>query len=160
MARAGGHSRRFSLLIAAGVVVLVGALYWAAPDFFKVVEFNLYDQHFRFRGPRSANPQVAIVTIDEASLRTVGRWPWSRTILADLVRRLVDGGAATIAFDVLFNEPEPGAERQVMDRSMHGGGRRNLDPKIRAELERMARENARAARLAEEGCARVVQELQ
>ena len=148
MARAGGHTRRFSLLIAAGVVVLVGALYWAAPDFFKRVEFNLYDQHFRFRGPRPANPQVAIVTIDEASLRTVGRWPWSRTILADLVRRLVDGGAATMAFDVLFNEPELGAERQVVDRSTHGG-RRNLDPKIRAELERMARENDPDATLAQ-----------
>jgi len=38
-------------LIAAGVVVLVFALYLWAPSFLKTVENKLYDLHFVLRGP-------------------------------------------------------------------------------------------------------------
>src|SRR3972149_3410688 len=65
-------TRRWSLLIAFGIVVLVGGLYLAAPVFLQVVELALYDQHFRLRGGRTPGPQVAIVAIDEASLRGGG----------------------------------------------------------------------------------------
>ena len=49
--RIGRGTRLFSLLIAAGVVGLVGLTYWWSPDFFHRVETNLYDQHFKLRGP-------------------------------------------------------------------------------------------------------------
>jgi adenylate cyclase len=136
MARARG-AWRASLLIALGIIVGVGVLYYIAPAFLYVVEFNLYDQHFRLRGPRPANPQVAIVAIDEASLRTVGRWPWSRTLLADLVGRLDRAGATAIAFDVLMNEPERSTEREVVERLTGRLPARNLDPAVRAELQRL-----------------------
>jgi adenylate cyclase len=149
MAKAARGTRLVSLLIALGVVVLVGGVYWAAPDFLQRLEFNLYDQHFKIRGPRPVAAPITIVTIDEASLKVVGRWPWSRTILADLVRRLTEAGAAVIAFDVLFNEPEPGAERQVIDQLTRRAGAGGVEPRIRSELERMARDNSPDAILAE-----------
>lgn len=68
MAAAKG-TRRKTLGIALGIIVMVTIVYLMAPDFFKIVEFTLYDQHFRLRGPRGAHPQVAVVAIDEASLR-------------------------------------------------------------------------------------------
>ncbi|WP_370875429.1 CHASE2 domain-containing protein [Methylobacterium amylolyticum] len=49
---------------------------------------------------------VAIVDIDEDSLRTEGQWPWARTRVAELVNRLAQAGAAVIAFDVVFPEPD------------------------------------------------------
>ena len=73
-------------------MVIVTVVYLLAPDFFKIVEFTLYDQHFRLRGTRDVHPQVVVVSIDEASLRSVGRWPWSRSVQADLVRKLDAGG--------------------------------------------------------------------
>ena len=85
MAKVSRRAWRAFLLIALGVIALVGLIYYLAPNFLYVVEFNLFDQHFRLRGPRPANPQVAIVAIDETSVRAVGRWPWSRTVLDDLV---------------------------------------------------------------------------
>jgi adenylate cyclase len=142
MARAGGATRRFALLIALGVIGLVGGVYVSlAPELLKIVEFNVYDQHFRLRGSRPANPQVAIVAIDEASLRAVGRWPWSRAVQADLVRRLDQAGAAAIAFDVLLNEPERSPERGVVEQLTRRLGAQGLDPKVRGELERMIKEN-------------------
>jgi adenylate cyclase len=109
-------TRRNTLAIALGIIVMVTIVYLMAPDFFKIVEFTLYDQHFRLRGARSAHPQVVVVAIDEASLRAVGRWPWSRSVQAELVRKLDAAGAAVIAFDVLLAEPEKSGVQEAATR--------------------------------------------
>lgn len=49
---------------------------------------------------------VRVVAIDEASLAVRGQWPWPRTLLAELTDRLTTAGAAAIAFDVVFAEPD------------------------------------------------------
>ncbi len=49
---------------------------------------------------------VVIVDIDEKSLGKLGQWPWPRTRVADLVKQLTDLGAAAIAFDIVFAEPD------------------------------------------------------
>ena len=49
---------------------------------------------------------MVIVDIDEASLQALGQWPWPRTLLAELVARLQQAGAAAIAFDVIMAEPD------------------------------------------------------
>ncbi|WP_367396987.1 CHASE2 domain-containing protein [Ruegeria atlantica] len=58
--------------------------------------------------PREFNPElpVRVVDIDEVSLASFGQWPWPRTLVAQLVQNLGDYGAATIAFDMLFAEPD------------------------------------------------------
>ena len=53
---------------------------------------------------RSADPRLMIVSIDDASLSRIGRWPWDRSVHAELVRRLSDAGAKVIAVDVNFPE--------------------------------------------------------
>ncbi len=50
--------------------------------------------------PRASAPAV-IVAIDEASLAERGQWPWPRTVLADLVARVMEGGPAAIGIDIL-----------------------------------------------------------
>lgn len=49
---------------------------------------------------------VVVVDIDEASLARRGQWPWPRTDVAALIRRLQDAGAAAIGLDLLFAEPD------------------------------------------------------
>ncbi len=141
-------ARRPHLLIALGVIVLLGTIWYLAPEFLHTIEFNLYDQHFRLRGRRAPNPQVAIVTIDEPSLAAVGHWPWSRTVLARLVQRLDEGGAAAIAFDVLLNEPDPWPERAFGDRLRRRLGAHGLDASGRAVLENVVAETDHDAVLA------------
>ncbi|HEX4296940.1 MAG TPA: adenylate/guanylate cyclase domain-containing protein [Devosia sp.] len=67
------------------------------------IGFDVFEQ-FAPR-PASAAP-VRIVDIDEASLAKIGQWPWPRDVLARLTQRLTELGAASIAFDVLFPEPD------------------------------------------------------
>ena len=53
-----------------------------------------------------APKDVVIVAIDEESLLQLGRWPWSRKIHADLVKRVNQAGAKVIGLDIVFSEPE------------------------------------------------------
>src|SRR5207245_9926801 len=69
-------------LIAAGVVVLVFAVYLWAPSFLKTVENKLYDLHFVLRGPHYPGHQVAIVAIDESSLYALRRCPLPCSVCA------------------------------------------------------------------------------
>lgn len=49
---------------------------------------------------------VLVVDIDEASLQTVGQWPWPRTQLASLVQTLQRCEALAIGLDILLAEPD------------------------------------------------------
>ena len=49
---------------------------------------------------------VAIVDIDEASLNSLGQWPWPRSLVAKLVDQITAAGAVVIGFDVVFPEPD------------------------------------------------------
>jgi adenylate cyclase len=69
----------------------------------RVRTFDLY----QVAKPRQATQRpVVIIDIDEKSLARFGQWPWPRTRVADVVRRLTDLGAAAIAFDIVFAEPD------------------------------------------------------
>ncbi|MCW5580518.1 MAG: diguanylate cyclase [Luteimonas sp.] len=55
--------------------------------------------------PQPVDERIVLVVVDDASLAALGRWPWSRGVHADLVRRLDAAGVRGIAFDVMFAEP-------------------------------------------------------
>jgi adenylate cyclase len=57
---------------------------------------------------------VRIVAIDDESLARLGQWPWPRTLVARLVDRLAAAGAAVIAFDVVFAEPDRSSPERVL----------------------------------------------
>lgn len=73
------------------------------------VEGLIYD--FRLNAtlekhPRNNEHNIFIVDIDEKALNEVGRWPWSRATVAQLVTKLQDAGVIVVGFDVVFSEPE------------------------------------------------------
>jgi len=63
-----------------------------------------------------AEPPVVVVDIDEPSLKALGQWPWPRTVMAELTRKLGEAGAAAIVFDVLFSEPDQSSPEEVVKR--------------------------------------------
>jgi len=50
--------------------------------------------------------KVAIVDVDEKSITKLGQWPWPRTDLATLTRRLGKAGALVVAYDMVFSEDD------------------------------------------------------
>lgn len=57
---------------------------------------------------------VRIIDIDEASLTGIGQWPWPRSTLATLTDELMDMGAAAVAFDIVFPEPDRMSPRRIL----------------------------------------------
>ncbi len=90
------------------LVVLFGliALRIIDPTILEVARAQSFDLYQRIK-PRPYTPvPVAILDIDEASIRKVGQWPWPRTKMAELVDKLSAAGVVTTGFDIVFSEQD------------------------------------------------------
>ena len=50
------------------------------------------------------NYPVRIIDVDDASIKSFGKWPWSRQLLARLVDKLFSMGVRVVVFDMVFPE--------------------------------------------------------
>jgi len=66
----------------------------------------IFDAYIRAQPREYEAAPVRVVDIDEESLRRYGQWPWPRTQIAELTRRLGEAGAVAIALDIVFAEPD------------------------------------------------------
>ena len=99
----------------------------------------------RFRSPE--NTSVAIVAIDDKSIRQIGDWPWPRALIAGMVRRLSSEGAEAIGLCLLYTRPyvNPAIEEinalktRIQDPQWAGGkpAARLLEPLLASSQERM-----------------------
>jgi adenylate cyclase len=112
-----GRKFGYARLVCLALLIAIAALRVA--DFAPIEELRVrvFDTFQRF-DPRvkTARP-VTIVDIDEKSLAKFGQWPWPRTRIADMIISLTQLGAAVIAFDVVFAEPDrlnPDAAAETM----------------------------------------------
>ena len=110
----------FGFVITLAVVLFEASANAAWPpalaDIARQLEAVTYDIRLRtFAGREQIGEQpVVIVDLDEESLAEIGQWPWPRTRIATLLERLADAGAAVVAFDVVFSEPEQNAVDRVL----------------------------------------------
>src|SRR5688572_13803976 len=105
---------RATWLIPAAILLL--ALLARVADFRPIegMRLALFDQFQRLAPAEYQDAGVRIVDIDDESLRRIGQWPWPRTELAALINRLADSGAAAVAFDVVFAEPDRTSPRRLI----------------------------------------------
>jgi adenylate cyclase len=76
-----------------------------------------YDARLNLTMPRKPDERIVIIDIDEKSLAEVGRWPWSRNVLAQLVDTLFEKHqVALIGFDVVFAEPDTSSGLQQLEK--------------------------------------------
>ncbi|MGE0331937.1 MAG: CHASE2 domain-containing protein [Ramlibacter sp.] len=88
----------FALLHASGVMK-IGVL--------QRLDDIIYDARLRATMPKTLDERIVIVDIDEKSLAEVGRWPWGRNKLAELVDDLFERQKITLlGFDVVFAEAD------------------------------------------------------
>lgn len=86
-------------LLHAGGVLRIGVL--------QRLDDIIYDARLRATMPHTLDERIVIVDIDEKSLSEVGRWPWGRNRLAELVEELQDRQkTALLGFDVVFAEAD------------------------------------------------------
>lgn len=101
---------------------------------FKFMEFidnKTLDFRLRMRGPIEAKEKIAILAIDDSSLNQIGRWPWSREIIAEMIDRLMQQGAKTLAFDMVFSEPQADRSTEILETIKSAG---SLPPHLQTAL--------------------------
>jgi len=76
------------------------------PGFLTRLEWDYYDLRVKARKLVRPLDKVVLVAIDEKSLDEIGRWPWPRTRIAELIDRLSEYDAKVIGFDIVFPEPD------------------------------------------------------
>jgi adenylate cyclase len=83
---------------------------------------NLYFDFLQRGHPRHVEDYpVTIVDIDDRSLNQIGQWPWPRSLLADLTKRLSDDGAAVIGFSMIFPDQDRLSPRRLAVLFQPGG---------------------------------------
>jgi len=108
-------------LCGVGAVLVTVVLAVFPPALFGRLDNAAYDILLRSISTRPISGRVVIVDVDERSLSTIGQWPWRRDLIGDLIVRLREMGAATVALDMVFAEPDrygdPGSSTQRPDAS-------------------------------------------
>ncbi len=93
-------------------LIFILAILFDAP-FLRNLEHIAYDAGVRMTNRHvGAAEQIAIVAIDDASISQLGRWPWSRNLLADMITQLSQAHAKVISLQIFLGEAQsdPGLE--------------------------------------------------
>jgi adenylate cyclase len=118
--------RRLILLCGVVPTIVVAVLSLYRPSMFSSFESGVYDRLVRTLPTRMASDRIVILDVDERSLASVGQWPWRRDVIGKLVERLREWGAAVVALDIVFAEPDRFEIKGVtpdaaLAQSLHGG---------------------------------------
>jgi len=76
----------------------------------------LYDSRLNLTMPRGIDPSVVILDIDERSLGEIGHWPWSRSLMAELIGKLFERyGIEVLGFDIVWAERDTSSGIDTLD---------------------------------------------
>lgn len=85
---------------------------FAAFPFVHNIDLKMKDLRLQLRGPLKPPSSVVIVAIDNKSVKEIGRWPWSREKIGELIKGMADYGVKVTVLDMVFSE----TQNQVSDR--------------------------------------------
>ena len=118
-------------LIAFLLLIGLTALKTVDPPWVEEMEIKTYDLYQQLQPRPAPEMQVMVVDIDEASLRELGQWPWSRKVVGDIVLNIARAGASGIGFDIVFAEQDNLSPKRFAERTP------DLDTETRDALEKL-----------------------
>src|SRR5882757_3086640 len=124
---------RWSYSLTVGAAIAVVLLVSLTEDRVPIDLSNLVFDWYQRVDHREWNPDlpVRVVDIDDESLARIGQWPWPRSTIADMVTRLRDLGAGTMAFDIVFAEPDSHSPERLVSLLPESAGRKLLEEEIK-----------------------------
>ncbi|MFA6091518.1 MAG: CHASE2 domain-containing protein [Elusimicrobiota bacterium] len=94
------------VLLGLAVSLFVGGSYVMQGAFLESLELKAYDARAKFRQSLEPPTDVVLIAIDDDSIARMGRWPWPRTRIAEMLDLLVAAKPKVIGLDILYSEPE------------------------------------------------------
>jgi len=70
--------------------------------------FFFYDSFMSINSVKYVSNKIVVVKIDERSLSKLGRWPWKRDVIAQLINSIKVQSPSVISVDILFPESTTG----------------------------------------------------
>jgi adenylate cyclase len=101
------HIRAGARLLIVGAAIAAVVLGARSANVFRPVEQDSVDARFSIRGTHEPAIPIAVVAIDEATLRELGSWPIRRGWHARTIDALRADDARAIVYDIQFTEPSP-----------------------------------------------------
>ena len=114
-----GFLSKYSVRVALSLflTLLAGAqiLGYIGSPLIERIDLFFYDMRMRMQ-EAAPDARIVIVDIDEKSLARVGRWPWSRDRVADLVTELTERyHARAVSFDMPFAGPDNSSGYRMLE---------------------------------------------
>ncbi len=105
MTKGGFLTRDWFAALVLGVIFIVAVL--SGLPLIRNLEYLAYDTGVKLttRSPRGTD-NIAVVAIDDNSIRQIGRWPWPRNILGEVIDKLSQAQAKVIALQVFLSESQ------------------------------------------------------
>lgn len=131
------HLRRTALTALPLLLALLIAGGWWHPAFVQKLDAFVYDARLRASMSSTLDDRIAIIDIDEPSLAEIGRWPWPRNQVADLVNELFERQrVAVLGVDVVFAETDESSGLKSLQTL--AAGPLKHEPGFQRELARLA----------------------
>ncbi|MBK5265021.1 MAG: adenylate/guanylate cyclase domain-containing protein [Alphaproteobacteria bacterium] len=108
-------------MLGLAVVIVIALLQLASLPSLDRIGLLLFDSYQRAEPRPYEDAPVRIVDIDDETIRRLGQWPWPRTDIGKLTQRLTEAGAAVIAFDIVFAEPDRTSPTMIAERMRRDG---------------------------------------
>ena len=89
----------------AGLLITITIVVFSGSAPFQSLERGFYDWGVQST-TRVPSDKIAIVAIDDASIKNLGRFPWPRSLHAEMIDYLSEGGAKVIGYTALFSEAQ------------------------------------------------------
>lgn len=93
-----GKTKIFSFFFSLFIVVVI--IVFSGFNVFGNVKHNMEDRFYQKEGKILSD--IVILGIDTQSINEIGKWPWPRSIMAELTEIVSKGNPSVIGFDILF----------------------------------------------------------
>ena len=115
-------------------VVFAVLAYGVMGNSFQSLERYTYDLGVKAHA-RTPSDKIAVVAIDDESIRNLGRWPWPRSLQAKLIDKLHEGGAKVIGNTAFYFEAEQSGSTAVLSETLDALNKSPLTQQIPVEIE-------------------------
>ena len=90
-----------------GLLTVTAVVFFLWVGIIQFLEQPTYRALFRLRGEIPWDERVVLITIDDASLREIGRFPWPRQQYVKLIHQLQPADSSVVLVDLIWSESSP-----------------------------------------------------
>jgi adenylate cyclase len=94
------------------ILLHVSIFYSGIQEYFDLKVYDYMSKAISLTQEKNSS-SVVVVDIDEKSLSYLGQWPWSRLILANLIKSISEQNPTSIGMDIIFPEYDKTSPKQI-----------------------------------------------